>query len=81
MDEKVEMRLAYEWTCPSCGRDNFERALVAELSTEDKAEMLEDLGYEPEPGEFMTRPDDVTCPHCGAEFETEEFNGPVWPEE
>lgn len=78
MSEKVEMRCAYEWTCPECGTDNFERAIVAELSVEDRAELLEDLGYEICTGDFVTRPDAVTCPVCGITFETTEYEGPTW---
>lgn len=78
MSEKVEMRCAYEWTCPDCGRDNFERAMVMELSEEDRVEMEEEHGIEPgATGDWVSRPDEVTCPHCGGEFETEDFGGPV----
>jgi len=79
MSEKVEMRAAYEWTCPNCGRDNFERAVVAEFSQEERAEMVADHGIEEfDTGDFVSRPDEVTCQHCDSEFETEDFNGPSW---
>lgn len=31
-------------------------------------------------GEWMTRPDEVTCAHCGAEFPVVTFEGPAKPE-
>lgn len=73
MAEKVEMRCAYEWTCPECGRDNFERAVMVEMSDEDNAYMKEEYGVEPEAtGAWLTRPDEVECKYCGMEFETED---------
>lgn len=79
MSEKVEMRCAYEWTCPECGTDNFERAIVAELSEEDRSELLDEAGIDDiATGDFVTRPDEVTCRRCRQEFEAEDFPGPTW---
>lgn len=41
--ERVEMRPAYNWTCPECGRDNFQRSILAEASEEE----LREHGVEP----------------------------------
>lgn len=82
MTKKVELHCAYLWTCDSCGRDNFLRAIVCEMTQEDITAMMEEHGGEPEDwktGEWMTRPDEVTCEHCGAEYETEEWKGPTRP--
>lgn len=68
----VELRPAYEWTCEDCGRDNFVRAVVPSLSPEEIEEIREDHGIDDwQPGDWYTRPDSVTCEHCGAEFGVE----------
>lgn len=79
MSKKVEMRPAYQWTCDSCGRDQFESAIVADFSEEDRLETAKSLGLVEEyateipedlTGDFMTYPDSVKCNHCDSEFET-----------
>ena len=76
---KAEMRPAYEWTCEECGRNQFESAIVAEFSDEDRLETAREAGLIDEfateipedlTGEFMSYPDEVTCSHCGTIFET-----------
>ncbi len=71
--EKVELHQAWSWDCPECGRENFERAVTCELSDEDKQHMKEDHGIpDPMTGDWVSAPLDVTCKHCGKDFETEE---------
>lgn len=79
MVNKVEMRPAYEWTCEECGRNSFESAMVAEWSPEERVEQARHMGLigefdtvipEELTGDFVTHPDEVTCQHCGATFET-----------
>lgn len=62
------------WTCDGCGRDNFERAIPAELTPEDRKEIAEDLGVDVMAlhGNYVVAPDYVKCQHCGEEFETED---------
>lgn len=75
MASKVEMRPAYEWTCPECGRDYFERGIVPEMSEEDLAELREEHGLEPwEVGVFMLMPEHVECSECNCKFETERMS-------
>ena len=69
---RVEMRLAYVWDCEECGRENFERAVVYELSPEEKKE-LEGAGEIPETGNWMSHPEHVTCKHCQSEFTAKHF--------
>jgi hypothetical protein len=78
---KVEMRHAYQWTCESCGCDQFETAMVAEFNEEDRLEtakrcgLIEEFATEvPEElqGDFVTHPERVTCNNCGASFETKD---------
>lgn len=67
--EKVEMRPAYNWTCPECGRDSFCRSISAEVTLED----CEQMGLPPEAagqGRWMTYPNHVVCEHCGIKFAT-----------
>jgi rubredoxin len=71
---RAELLPAFLWTCPSCGRDSFERTIVAELSPEEMHELREDCGVEVwQQGHFLRAPASVKCPHCSESFETEEM--------
>ena len=71
MTNKVEMWPAYGWTCDDCGRDNFERGVTPHLEPEEEQFLRDEMGYDDEQeGLFTCAPDEVTCPHCGAVFET-----------
>ena len=76
--KQVEMRLAFEWTCERCGRDNFEHAQVCgeERFTEDELRELRDVqGIQPwETGHWLAKPAYVNC-ECGAVFKTDDFDG------
>lgn len=75
MTERVELRPAYAWDCPECGREHFVRAIVPEMSPEEIKELRDGFGLEPwETGDFLCAPERVTCTHCQIEFETENFN-------
>lgn len=70
----VELRPAYAWDCPDCGREVFERGVVPEMSPEDAAELRQEAGLEPhEEGDFVMMPEGVVCPHCKAQFWTQHF--------
>lgn len=78
---KVELHPAHIWTCEDCGRDNFERCVEAEMPDDERAEMFRKFHHMQEYEELpegwegfgmVTAPEEVTCQHCGAEFETEE---------
>lgn len=65
----VELRPAWGWTCNSCGRDTFVRAIVPESLEGQLPE-----GYDPEDfegGDWITKPDRVRCSHCGVVFRVE----------
>ena len=70
--DRVEMRPAYDWTCPECGRDSFVRAIAAEVTPEH----CENLGVEGEEaeelmsGRWQTYPHNVVCQHCDTMFPT-----------
>lgn len=70
---KVELRPAYEWTCDECGRDNFVGGVIVEIDEHMQTELLAMGLDEPmcETGQWQTQPEEVTCDHCGAEFEVE----------
>lgn len=73
-DEAVELRLAYEWDCPECGRQQFHRGMVFDGPPEEKEEIREELGVQPwEEGTLMTSPDYVTCKDCGETFKANDF--------
>ena len=77
-DGRVAMRQAYEWTCERCGRDNFERCVVLDMSEKDldlfvsKAGLRVDNGCVA--GSFISYPDTVTCKWCTSSFKTENFD-------
>ena len=73
MTTTTELHLAYVWDCDTCGRENFERAIVYEPSPEDR-EDAKDAGEEFASGHWMTRPENVECKHCGAKFEAKDDN-------
>lgn len=67
----VELIPAFSWTCPECGRDHFERSIVAEFSEEEMQELRDEHGVQPwEAGEFCTQPASVRCPDCNLSFQT-----------
>ena len=77
---KIELHPAYAWDCDACGRENFVRGLVAEMSEEELAEARERFGLESwEMGGFLRVPVVVVCQFCGADFETvpDEFDEDV----
>lgn len=73
----VELHPAHVWDCDECGRENFCRGVVVELSEEDKEAMIVQEGGVPEDwatGNWLTAPELVRCVHCGIEFRTRDFN-------
>jgi hypothetical protein len=92
MEERIELRTAYAWDCPSCGHHpNFVEAMTAELTDDEKTELLKRFG-DPNEGEewkagesfiedcgLVTYPDSVTCSKCGAAFPTAEHPGAMPP--
>lgn len=71
MMQSVELRPAYEWTCEECGRDQFAKVVIPEMSDEDATELANDLGFDPEDGgRFMYIPEQVTCCFCKSQFTT-----------
>lgn len=82
MTTKVELHNAYVWDCDACGAENFVRAVTVEMTPEDVEAMKERYGGDDEEwqtGNWMSRPDDVTCSKCGAKFEVEEPEAPERP--
>lgn len=71
--EPVELRPAFQWTCPECGTDQFEAAIVVELSREEESELHHELGIEPGEGNWASMPDTVECRQCEREYPTLHF--------
>lgn len=81
MKEQIELHPAWAWDCQSCGRENFERTIVAELTDAEKLQAfratgdledwqtLDDLPQGLE-GSLQTYPDEVRCKHCSAVYVT-----------
>jgi transcription elongation factor Elf1 len=77
--EIVELRPAVEWTCPECGRDQFERSYTPELEPGDIVDVpdevrdfsIDDDCAELTGGVFVFVPGIVQCDFCGEEYEAE----------
>ena len=65
MKETVELHDAFFFICPGCGKTGWVKALHAEMSDDEVAELLATHG----PGCMMLAPNSVTCPHCEKEFD------------
>lgn len=70
---KVELQLAWAWTCPQCGTRNFhEGEKVNPSDDEARAAMHLDAWQEvPDGADFMAQPASVECRPCGWLFEVE----------
>jgi hypothetical protein len=67
---RVELVPAFAWTCPDCGSRNFVEGVLAELTPDERREAEEVLGS----GDFVARPDEVTCyGRCGRTFVVEQL--------
>lgn len=62
---KVVLRPAYAFDCDACGRENFGRIIVPEMSPETEAELRAQYGVEFAEGEFLMVPLEVICSFCG----------------
>jgi len=70
--EKIEMHPAWVWDCPECGRENFARSIVVEMSEEESLELKLQSGInEWGDGFWQTAPSHVECKHCKFGFEAE----------
>lgn len=78
---KVVLKTAYYWICEECGRDNYDRPVLAEIVPGDKEtvfrewfglEEFEELPDDWENFQLVAIPRNVTCEHCGQEYETED---------
>ena len=69
----VELRPAYVWDCPECGRETFENGLVTEISPEEELELMEEHGQFPSDGIWMMMPQRVYCEFCDLYFQSEHF--------
>lgn len=75
----VELRPAYVWDCPECGREVFSRGLVPEMDAEEAVEIRGEMGLQPwEEGNFVMMPESVQCPHCKMEHTTVHFSDCDW---
>lgn len=78
---KVVLKTAYYWICEECGRDNYDRPVLAEIVPEDKEMVFrqwnclaldDELPEDWENFQLVAIPRKVTCEHCGREYETED---------
>jgi hypothetical protein len=71
---QVELRPAYVWDCPACGREVFQRGIVPEMAPEESEELRDEFGIQPyEEGDWVLMPEEVTCIHCKRTFPTLHF--------
>lgn len=70
---KIELHVAFQWDCDSCGAENFCRGVIHEMSPEDQQEIAAGTRTEPgfwQTGDLIACPEEVTCKDCGCTFET-----------
>lgn len=69
---KARIYQEWVWHCPKCAERNCAEVVPAELSVEEQLEMREeyDIGFTP--GEWLTKPEQVTCCECDETFDVEE---------
>lgn len=77
MSEHVEMRPAFTWDCPGCGREHFARAVVPEIDPVKHKELGDEGFTDKEIAEFLATnadmPGRVKCKGCGREYRTVPF--------
>lgn len=72
---KISMKPAYMWDCEECGRENFERGLVPELSEDEEQELREEYGVDDEEmGHWVMMPRLVQCKYCKKTCETVHYS-------
>lgn len=69
MSETVTLEQSWTWRCPACECVNHEPCVIAELTPDEKEEMMvEHQIYGAETGDFVSAPSVVECDYCDAEF-------------
>lgn len=71
----IELHDAYVWDCDECGVENWTRAVIVtpeSLDAETRAILDEAAGDDWVTGDIVTRPDVVTCRHCGTEYDADD---------
>lgn len=82
----VKLLSGYYWDCP-CGQRNFGESVPVEFNEEDRREIAEREGVDPDElrnGMFVQMPDEVTCSKCRQEhepFDPREADGEQWYDE
>lgn len=68
---KIEIHQAFFWQCLRCAAENFERAVLCEMTDDDKREAFGLDPWEEVPGgDFYMAPTHVNCRECGLQYET-----------
>lgn len=68
---QIDFIMAIHWTCPSCGKGQFRKLVPAELSEDQRREMLMDHGIEQEVlTTLLVAPKRVRCRKCKTKFRT-----------
>lgn len=71
-EESIELHDAFFFICPNCGKENYKRALAAEMSKEEEASIKAEMGIDPwQEGQFVMAPDKVECKKCKKRFVVE----------
>jgi hypothetical protein len=67
--ETIVLETAFAWICPTCGMQNYENAVRAEMDDEDK-DFMEALS-ESMINDWVQAPTKVCCTKCKLIFETD----------
>jgi hypothetical protein len=70
---KTEIWPAWQWTCDTCGKDNFVRAITIDLTIAERQRFADIHGVELDQveGGHVAHPERVKCQYCESEFETD----------
>ena len=68
-DNSIELRPAFTWDCPECGREHFVRVRIPEFSDAELSELRDEHGVNHwESGNFIAVPKAVNCKFCDRDF-------------
>ena len=66
--KEVDLYVAFGWSCPGCGVQNYSESVVLELIDEDRADAVAEFGEESVEEGLVTAPKTVKCKSCHERF-------------
>ena len=69
VDRPVDVRPAFAFDCPCCGRENFVAAVAQDFTPQERRAHARDLPDGPQSAKWFTAPEQVVCTSCVAAFQ------------